>query len=505
MRNFAKRLFRRMCALLVIPVLLSLSSTAMAQSIPPELSELHHAWQSHFWAGRNTEALGALHEMLDRAREGSPESAWVYSEIADIYLYRLRDASQARTNYEMALGIFRNLAKNGGNKRYPAECSTLFNIRMIDFARAKVIDASQFEEAIDRLVPYAEQGLNCQEAVYSDKKYSIQFAEALGEVYRSLPKRPDMVAKADQLFERWLPIMEDKWGTDNVRVAGLLTEQARLYVMRGDGLIAASMRTHALQAAEKRKDKADRNWLEIESKLLQDEVSALRIDDGLRLLAYQARLVAVDEKLYGSSHSRVGTDRYWLEQWRGNLLYEPKMKDGSSAWEYDDVDHGDCVDIAAVAPSSGTALAYGHYKLINSCAYPITIAACVNVDRADGKPSENYDLQRDGAPCPGFGWGGAAMRAEETKNQRTWFEYRNIKAKFRVCREGWSIVGEDLEMIPLASSIDAKYACRRLRNAKEAPTRPGQSKKNSPGTPDKWSPVCSLSDPTDCRLDWTVR
>jgi tetratricopeptide (TPR) repeat protein len=154
MRNFAKRLFHRMCALLVIPVLLSLSSTAMAQSIPPELSELHHAWQSHFWAGRNTEALGALHEMLDRAREGSPESAWVYSEIADIYLYRLRDASQARTNYEMALGIFRNLAKNG-NKRYPAECSTLFNIRMIDFARAKVIDASQFEEAIDRLVPYA--------------------------------------------------------------------------------------------------------------------------------------------------------------------------------------------------------------------------------------------------------------------------------------------------------------------------------------------------------------
>lgn len=136
-------------------------------------------------------------------------------------------------------------------------------------------------------------------------------------------------------------------------------------------------------------------------------------------------------------------------------------KGGNPDYLYDDVNHGNCVSVKVVAGNTGSKLAYGRYNLINRCAYPLKLLACVNVDSADGKPSPTFDNHQDGQKCPGMGWGGTTLKASEIKENKTWFEYRNIKWQIRACREGWDFIGED-GRYP-SDILGARFSCRMWR------------------------------------------
>lgn len=132
------------------------------------------------------------------------------------------------------------------------------------------------------------------------------------------------------------------------------------------------------------------------------------------------------------------------------------------AFLYDDDNHSQCVDVQGIKESVGNGLAYGHYRMVNKCAYPIKMLTCIDADRADGSPAGNYDAHEDGRPCPGMGWLGTTMAANEIKDGREWFRYRNLKWEIRACREGWDFVGENGAGFP-ANTLGAHYRCRKLR------------------------------------------
>jgi hypothetical protein len=145
----------------------------------------------------------------------------------------------------------------------------------------------------------------------------------------------------------------------------------------------------------------------------------------------------------------------------GGAVGQNRGKGGNPDWLYDDNDHGKCVSVEGVAPTGGTAMAYGRHKMINACAYPIKLLVCISVDRADGTPAPNFEKHQEGARCPGMGWGGTTLNANETKDGREWFEYRNLKWDILACREGWDFVGAD-GRFP-SGTIGEKYSCRQRR------------------------------------------
>lgn len=142
---------------------------------------------------------------------------------------------------------------------------------------------------------------------------------------------------------------------------------------------------------------------------------------------------------------------------------ENRGKGGNPDWMYDDVDHGKCVSVEGVPATGGGGLAYGHYKLINNCAYPLEMRLCITTDRLDGSDS-NYDLHRDGAKCPGMGWGAGTIDANEVQNGREWFEYNRLKWDIQVCRKGWDFIGED-DRYP-SDILGLPYGCRTRRPGK---------------------------------------
>lgn len=137
-------------------------------------------------------------------------------------------------------------------------------------------------------------------------------------------------------------------------------------------------------------------------------------------------------------------------------------KGGNPDWLYDDVDHGKCVSVQSVSNNTGSQMAYGHYKLINNCAYPIKLNACITSDRADGTPSPNFDQHQVGQKCPGMGRGGTTLDANGTSNGKQWFEYSHLKWDILVCREGWDFIGEDGKYP--SDIIGIKYSCRKRRS-----------------------------------------
>lgn len=134
----------------------------------------------------------------------------------------------------------------------------------------------------------------------------------------------------------------------------------------------------------------------------------------------------------------------------------------TDAYLYDDINHGKCPLIKPIAENTGSQMAYGHYQLINTCSYPVKLMACVSTDRADGTPAPNYAKHVSGTECPGMGWGGTTLDANEVKEERAWYQYRNIRWSFIVCREGWDFVGSDGISFP-SKRIDAEYRCRKAR------------------------------------------
>ena len=145
----------------------------------------------------------------------------------------------------------------------------------------------------------------------------------------------------------------------------------------------------------------------------------------------------------------------------GGAVGQNRGKGGNPDFMYDDTNHSNCVSVQLVNGNTGSKLAYGRYNQVNRCAYPIKLLMCVTVDNADGKPSPNYDNHQDGLKCPGMGWGGTTLNANETKESKTWFEYRNIKWQARACREGWDFIGED-GRFP-SDTLGAKFSCRKWR------------------------------------------
>lgn len=138
----------------------------------------------------------------------------------------------------------------------------------------------------------------------------------------------------------------------------------------------------------------------------------------------------------------------------------PAKASGSPGYVYDDDEHGQCVTVEGLAPRSGREMAYGRYKLINKCAYPVKLRTCITPDRADGTPSPNFDSHQDGALCPGSGWGGTSLGANEMREDRAWYEYRRIKWEIMICREGWDFVGADGKSFP-TDIIGSSYGCRK--------------------------------------------
>lgn len=130
-----------------------------------------------------------------------------------------------------------------------------------------------------------------------------------------------------------------------------------------------------------------------------------------------------------------------------------------SGFTYDDTNHSQCLSIRTTGQNRGSRMAYGHYQLINNCGYPIMAQICTVSDNADGSPSDSWNKFQDGARCPG-GWGGAAFKAGEVQDSKTWFEFRNIRFHAYICREGWSIVNMQDKSIFL---IGERYRCRIYR------------------------------------------
>ncbi|WP_218647274.1 hypothetical protein [Sphingobium lactosutens] len=146
----------------------------------------------------------------------------------------------------------------------------------------------------------------------------------------------------------------------------------------------------------------------------------------------------------------------------GDWAPAAKTPTAADPYLYDDMNHGNCPFIKPIAEEMGSQMAYGHYQLINTCSYPIILMTCINPDRADGTPAPNYDKHLAGAECPGIGWGGTALDANEVKDERSWYQYRNIRWAVMVCREGWDFVGRDGSSFP-SKMIDAEYRCRKMR------------------------------------------
>lgn len=129
-------------------------------------------------------------------------------------------------------------------------------------------------------------------------------------------------------------------------------------------------------------------------------------------------------------------------------------------YDYDDFDHGRCVEVEALPPGgSGSEMAYGHFLLKNTCAYPLKLLTCFAFDRADGSASPNYDRHAEGEKCPGMGWGGTTLGPNEERDVREWYEYNNIKWEVKACQDGWDFVGRDGKYP--AGILGEEYRCRR--------------------------------------------
>ncbi|PTU32555.1 tetratricopeptide repeat protein [Stenotrophobium rhamnosiphilum] len=466
MKNQVRRI-GTVALLLQLVVLLMLSPSASAQKLSPELEALRGESYRLFQSARQYDAgLSSLRELHSRTEEAygqdSSEVARVLSDFGFFYLYYLGDSARAESFYKRSLTLYEKQPQ--GQQQEYSMCNDLLEIGKFTYSR------TEYESA----VPLFERALRCMEIDQGKRSWTtFNVLDHLGDAYRILHTHPGMVAKADQLFEYLMPVLESIYGPNDIQVATLLRKQAASYVKRKEWLVAAGMRSQAMAIVETHENQPDPDskWLKLKANLLQDQVSAHRESNGyvtdMIALEYQARLVAVDEKLYGANGSRTNSDRKFLDDWRSRSFYEPKMRDGGSPWIYDDVDHGECVDVVGVPPTRFNEMAYGLYKLINNCSYAVKLLVCLHTDRADKKPSPDFDRHQDGVPCPGFGWGGTTLKAKETKSERTWYEYRNIKWKVRACREGWDFATEDGEPLPFRSLIDDNYTCRRIRSDDE--------------------------------------
>jgi hypothetical protein len=138
-----------------------------------------------------------------------------------------------------------------------------------------------------------------------------------------------------------------------------------------------------------------------------------------------------------------------------------KGKGGNPDYMYDDDDHGHCVTVEPVGNNTGSQMAYGHYKLINTCNYPIKILKCITPDSADGSESPNFELHKDGLKCPGMGWLAGDLEANEVELGREWFEYNRLKWDLMVCRAGWDFVAEN-DRYP-SGILGETYGCKTRR------------------------------------------
>ncbi len=457
---------------------------AQAQPSDPEMYALDREWYRLASNGQYDSALSILQQRFHLAeqRDGleSESVARTLGKIGDTYLYK-NDDKKAQTYFSRALVIYERLP----DTKYGAgTCEMNRQLGMIEFRRNNVDSAAQL----------LESALACMETKQGTRSWiSIVTMNDLGDIYRSQPNRPDMAVKADQLFQRWFPIVERTMGPNDILAATLLGRQAKSYAQRKEWLIAWDMRSGALEIIAQHSKQAtpDPKWQKLEADLLLNQVQAYRAANGYKndpnVFEYQARLVAAESKHYGVNHPRTEGSRKFLERWRSDYFYVPESVRtmGGASWLYDDADHDQCLDVQAIAPKSGNALAYGRYRLINNCDYRIKLSACITTDRADGTPSPNFNRHKDDERCPGMGWGGMELLANEKKDERTWFEYSNIKWDIKVCKEGWDFAGEDGESMPINSPIGGKYTCRKLNLTD---THEHQSPKKTPeynnSTPD---------------------
>lgn len=160
--------------------------------------------------------------------------------------------------------------------------------------------------------------------------------------------------------------------------------------------------------------------------------------------------------------STAGGGMRGAESATGGTIGQNRGKGGNPDWMYDDIDHGKCVSVQPTGQNTGSGLAYGHYQLINGCSYPIKLRTCITTDRADGTPTPTFDQHQDGQKCPGMGWLGGDLEANEVTNGKEWFEYSHIKWDIQACRADWSFVGPDGQTYP-GPLLGEPYGCRRRR------------------------------------------
>lgn len=241
-----------------------------------------------------------------------------------------------------------------------------------------------------------------------------------------------------------------------------------------DALLPPGVESASVGALEEMRDSTKANLSVAEARSLKEDAATFRLwicaydaaiasRQGPNLKRNDAPLTAASAA-GGNGASSANADSGGMRaaaSATGRAVGQNRGKGGNPDWMYDDADHGQCVTVEAVGSNTGSGLAYGHYKLINNCGYPIKLIGCTTPDRADGTPSPNYDLHQDGNKCPGMGWGAGTLAANEVQPAREWFEFNRLKWDMRVCRDGWDFVGPD-GRFP-SDILGTEYGCRTRR------------------------------------------
>ncbi len=220
--------------------------------------------------------------------------------------YAKRDLVNAERYHRRALVIYEKQPPRKGDWML---CQTLKFLGSVDYQRNNW----------DSTVSFYERALNCFETrIGTTESMTFRHLIKLAETYFEAGKRPDLVAKADLLMQRWFPIVEQARGPDAVDVGKLLKLRAKIYSKRGEKEKAKSLLMRALAIAEKQPDptKTDSDRLELALSVLLDLREAHRGPVNSEYLGLLVQSLATEEKLYGKEHPYVVRSRKHLAEMR---------------------------------------------------------------------------------------------------------------------------------------------------------------------------------------------
>lgn len=293
----------------VILLIGSATVNAAAQQPTGELETLKTERLRQYNAGQYDAAIaiGKKELLLTEQLFGSDanEVASAANLLALSY-YAKRDLVNAELYHRRALVIYEKQPPRKGDWML---CQTLKFLGRVDYQRNNW----------DSTVSFYERALNCFETRIGPTE-SMTFGHLieLAKTYFEAGKRPDLVAKADLLLQKWFPIVEQARGPDAVDVGKLLIVRAKIYAMHGEKEKAKALRMRALAIAEKQPDptKTDSDRLKLALSVLLELREAHRGPFDSESLGLLVHSLAIEEKLYGKEHPYVVRSRKHLAEMR---------------------------------------------------------------------------------------------------------------------------------------------------------------------------------------------